>query len=42
MKKVLYFMWKDKTHAKIVYDYPAGTVELENYVDKSIVITFWY
>ena len=40
MKKVLYYMWKDKTHAKITYDYEAGTVELENYVSNPLLLPF--
>ena len=40
MPNVLYFMWRDKTHAKITYDFSTNEVSVENYVDDPMMLPF--
>ncbi len=34
MRETIYFMWREKTVAKIIFDYKTKTVSVENYTDK--------
>lgn len=40
MPNVLYFMWRDKVHARITYDFITEEVTVENYVDNPLLLPF--